>query len=706
MLCASTGRAQDRSPAFRLALAALEAQDTAAAVARLREAIEADPRDGRAYLRLGALLAASASPVERDFQRRAEAYELLAKAARLLPDDPEALLEYGSLLSLRHQRVDAERVLRRALERVQDGATLEPAMLARLHTELAKVYESRWEDGEDLIWMPPTAEPVRCSRATSGTDEDRAVACPRDLVRQYERAERISDQWSGERARMMEHFRLALQADPARVDAAVHLLGHLAHDRAWDEYLDVATSLTRAAPDSARSHLFLGLGLHEAGRSGAASAAFARAQELAEPSLREVFDDLTPLLEEDARPLYEAWSEVRKAQARDAYFTAADPLYLTSANERRLEHYARVAWADLRFGAPAAGLRGWETDRGNIWIRYGRPWLRYQCCGGKAGKRVDYWVYSEQGPVFVFERALTYRTAWHTEFSGMVAADLDALSPTAYQPKSVSAVHDLPLQLVRFRGSLPSLTRVEIYASPPLDSLAALSGADLETGVFVFDQGREELWSDRRIVRVVSGQVHLRYEFEVPRGVFHYGAEARLAAPESMARPAARARDRLEVEGFPPGRLSVSDLLLARNITEKKPSPRSREELEIEPARTLSFRAGEPVSVYFEAYDVEAGVDGTGGYRAELSVEDRNQDGLLRRIVSTWLPSASRREQEETRVTWERRLSTPSDRTADYLELRIPDAEPGDYGIRLRLTDLVSGSVAETLRVFRIEEVP
>ncbi|GAG24573.1 unnamed protein product, partial [marine sediment metagenome] len=50
-----------------------------------------------------------------------------------------------------------------------------------------------------------------------------------------------------------------------------------------------------------------------------------------------------------------------------------DPLYLTEVNEREVEHYRRIAYADIRFRDPTTGLRGYETDQGKLYIRFGEP---------------------------------------------------------------------------------------------------------------------------------------------------------------------------------------------------------------------------------------------------------------------------------------------------------------------------------------------
>jgi GWxTD domain-containing protein len=53
------------------------------------------------------------------------------------------------------------------------------------------------------------------------------------------------------------------------------------------------------------------------------------------------------------------------------FWTRRDPTPGTPRNEYREEHYRRIAYANDRFAA--AGLPGWKTDRGRIYIQHGPP---------------------------------------------------------------------------------------------------------------------------------------------------------------------------------------------------------------------------------------------------------------------------------------------------------------------------------------------
>jgi len=717
-------RGGNEPPAYTAALAKLAAGDTLGALADLREAIKARPDFGPAHLRLGALLSAHAGEASANYQERIEAEKALARATQLMPNDPVALLEYGLLLRRQQIKTDAKRVLDRAWAAAErSGAALSPEDRARLHFELGKVYEAWWEDWHNLVQIPPAVrQMMTCPEATVAGGGDGevpmpfahhqlAVACPRKWAEQAEHVVPLEDLKSEERARMMAHFRAALEANPGHVDAAVHLLGHLADAEEWEEYGRVAQQLVEAAPGDPRSHLFLGLGLHETGRDAQADSAFRRALALMPPEERAVFEDITLLLPRRIHEKYAALDSVGRREAARIFFTSTDPLFLTEAEERRLEHYARLAWAELKFGEPGRRLRGWETERGQIWVRYGRPWKWYQCCYGETVMapnglfpltyRYTYWSYGPDGPVFVFQRQLTYRHARLVDEAKQLADELAATAPELYRPRTVPKVYELPHQVVRFRGSSPEWTWVEIHAEPPLDSLGASPGSRLDAGVFLFGPEYEPLWSRRHTVEVGTMPVVLTYRMEVGPGRYRYGVEARAAGPDSTARPAARAREVVETTGYGEG-LTMSDLLLANALVPLVEAPTSREELRIVPSRTLAFEHGAPVHLYFEVYGLQPDDEGYGRYRAELAVEDSTRRNLVQRLARGAQELFRGGGGPGARVSWERVTPVRDGVAMDYLTVELPSLDAGEYVVRVQVREPATGREATAVRRFRV----
>ncbi|HVQ36742.1 MAG TPA: GWxTD domain-containing protein, partial [Pyrinomonadaceae bacterium] len=54
----------------------------------------------------------------------------------------------------------------------------------------------------------------------------------------------------------------------------------------------------------------------------------------------------------------------------EEFWRRRDPDPDTDENEFKEEYYERIAYANEHF---ASGIPGWKTDRGRIWIMYGKP---------------------------------------------------------------------------------------------------------------------------------------------------------------------------------------------------------------------------------------------------------------------------------------------------------------------------------------------
>ena len=69
-----------------------------------------------------------------------------------------------------------------------------------------------------------------------------------------------------------------------------------------------------------------------------------------------------------------AFKQLSNDEERDnfieAFWQRRDPTPDTEENEYKEEHYQRIAYANEHF---AAGIPGWNTDRGRMYIMYGKP---------------------------------------------------------------------------------------------------------------------------------------------------------------------------------------------------------------------------------------------------------------------------------------------------------------------------------------------
>jgi GWxTD domain-containing protein len=85
-----------------------------------------------------------------------------------------------------------------------------------------------------------------------------------------------------------------------------------------------------------------------------------------------------------------------------AYWATRDRVPATAVNERRTEHLARAAYADIRYG----DLFG---DAAEVWVRFGRP-NHVHIVDEGTGRLTEFWDYGS-GPDITFVRwASTKRT--------------------------------------------------------------------------------------------------------------------------------------------------------------------------------------------------------------------------------------------------------------------------------------------------------
>jgi GWxTD domain-containing protein len=170
-------------------------------------------------------------------------------------------------------------------------------------------------------------------------------------------------------ARAVGHLDAALASDPRRQGVYDQLMRVYAIQGDWGAALERLSTMYVHFADDPQTWFYLGLTHHRLGNGEAADRAFARALELAEPDVASAYRSISLLLKDSEEGLAESDDERLIQQ----FWASEDPLFLTPYNERRLEHYARITLADLLYAAPRVDLRGWQTQRGQIVIRYGAP---------------------------------------------------------------------------------------------------------------------------------------------------------------------------------------------------------------------------------------------------------------------------------------------------------------------------------------------
>ena len=94
-------------------------------------------------------------------------------------------------------------------------------------------------------------------------------------------------------------------------------------------------------------------------------------QELSKVYKKWLDEDVVWIITDEERAAFKQLSnDEERDQFIEAFWQRRDPTPDTEENEYKEEHYARIAYANEHF---AAGIPGWKSDRGRIYIMYGKP---------------------------------------------------------------------------------------------------------------------------------------------------------------------------------------------------------------------------------------------------------------------------------------------------------------------------------------------
>ena len=169
--------------------------------------------------------------------------------------------------------------------------------------------------------------------------------------------------------RAVTHLEGALTSDPLRHSVYRQLMKIYALKGEYDAAQEMLGDMYTFFPEDPSTWLYLGLAQAYGGDPEGAASSFETALRYMDNEEKTVFETLSLLLVPEEEELYEE----DPVSYASRFWTSKDPRYLTPWNERKIEHYARLVYADLLYGSEALELRGWDTERGHILVRYGPP---------------------------------------------------------------------------------------------------------------------------------------------------------------------------------------------------------------------------------------------------------------------------------------------------------------------------------------------
>jgi hypothetical protein len=429
----------------------------------------------------------------------------------------------------------------------------------------------------------------------------------------------------------------------------------------------------------------LGYSLHVRGAWLEAEEAFRTALEAMPEEERRRWTELEMVAGKEAEEALEELGPSREASRRETFWRLSDPLLLVPGNDRLTDHFAR--WVVARNRAEAENPQGllWDTDLEETLVRYGRlvGWSRTHdpgptLSGGRYRLQDTRRVIGHHHPMsrgYLFPgRFLESPSRIPPE--SWITAPREAR--TWYAPPYAPDLQGLETQVGRFRRGAEMLV---VGAYRPMGGAAEVAGP-VEAGLFLVpvDGGPALRSSGLRTEDVLT----LRAE------PGEYVSSLELFAPEDER--AWRARQGVRQAALFPGQVSVSDLLLLR---EGAPRPETLEDAVPHVRPGVRVRLGERFTVVWEAYGLA--VDEPVGVTLGFT---RGRPGFLER-VGAFLGVVE--PEEPVEITFEDAADGDVQAAFRALELELPELEPGDYTLHLRL-DLPDGEPVVTSRPIVVEE--
>ena len=682
---------------------------------------ERDERVLQAQQLLRATLAARDSLSAENYIKRLE------QVTKLDKKNAEAFLELGRA----YTRLETVWGREHALVAMERALQLEPRntefhyALAELH--LKRTFHGAAKDEFKRMMQLDPADARPYYHLALFKEED--MLHYREMVSLHENATIFFSDFAEEDYRKAEElYRTALALDPLMHAASYRLAGLYFEARRYQEMAEVlqaalvfssdAASQPRASsllqqPTYLDLNLLLGLAHTRLQQTEAAQRAFEKAFAEMSPADRQLFFSLATVLSPKELKEYLAATDTSRRREEQDYWNARDPLFMTSANERILEHFSRMAYANLRFSFPERKIAGWKTDRGQTLIRFGFPRGRLRTRADLASTPTGHVTLNSSREVWDYgdfymlyeDRFLNqnYSFAWSMDPNGdgkNLFEEQIRRTPERFEFEHGGKHLRVPHIIAQFRAPKSDSTLLELYYGLTANDLTPTTQSreqrqyQLERGFFLCDQNWRPLFS-RREARKLNLQAAAydsaavlveRWSLLAPHGKFNFSLETR----DRVSNHSGAERDSLTIEKFSADSLCLSSVVLASRVgaVDANLALYRKGELALIPNLRRQFETDSTLYLYYEVYNLTLDREAQTRFRIEYTIAPApvgtSQFISAFKSFSRWLginerPVAITSSFQASGTTAEEKL---------HHALALPSAKPGAYRLTLTVFDL------------------
>ena len=460
-----------------------------------------------------------------------------------------------------------------------------------------------------------------------------------------------------------------------------YLLGILYfEDKYWDAFHALMQALRAQYPDDKNALLFCGLAAYQIGEFDESHDYYQCALDLMSVEERELLESIDLLVPQEDHASRDTTRTIDELLKREMFWKSQDPLYLSDFNERKMAHFGRMAYSNLRFRRFSDNVEGWQTDMGKTYIKFGRYRGRltiYKAAWDSKevlnAAMMELWYYEN----FYFKFCGTTDDIWHfcggtvvggaslvpkvetSAFNINPNAGLPRRAPSSYVPPALEEAshhtfrktaqrfvdpylerkYTLPYQIAAFEEQ--NRMRVELSYMIPKDRLTEnpeTGKVSFWDGVFFYDQQWNDMYNHRKSKTLSllqpkpaqnAAAQHRNDHLLISRTVsvrqdsYHFSVELL----DQTSGLIGVARDEkpfvYDQETF-----HLSDLLVGSDIQARNALIESRDDLLITPNPVRTFSSSEPVFIYLELYDLQRDAFGSTQYEISYTIGKPEVDTL------------------------------------------------------------------------------
>lgn len=638
-----------------------------------------------------------------DYYKLNEADDYYKKAIDKDPNNIKYRLEYGKYLEIIDQKVrDDATARKKAIEQYEKIIEIDPTF-SLAYYRLGKLQYNDYLDYHNSYHKDKYAEmdnyfiTSASGRSKLRADQWEVAQDPKlnfekDAIGYFEEAEK--------------YFQTAIKNDSTLYDAYIRLAELYEESGDYDKGIDVIKNLLTRKGNDFRFHSTLALLYFRFGDMELSNKEFQKAialMPLAEKNdfLLNTVKMFLPVILKNENSITE--NEIQSAV--NVYWASKDPVILTDANERLVEHFARVAYANLRFGSENLKLKGWKSDRGEAIIRYGfaNKKMRFRPHLEPHGIRIlktDVWEYDDFTLGFTDEY-LTNQFQFSSPGSAkaisqypgntddLVKLDLRSSKPEIYYPKTKGPIFNIPYKTYQFASNNRSITDAYLAFKINFEDTSCRKEVfreGYEVGLFLNDKYFTRIFESKQTVVDPTKS-----------SSEHYNSINMKATPQNgnLAFEIIRKSDngiaayhgKFNVRSFKDAELQLSDLVFAKQLESgsRLVGAITRKDISIVANPTNQFTNRAQLYLYYEVYNLKTRNSIT-DFEQIITLQKKGSEGVLGSVLSVVGLDG-----KGNKVMLTSNYQTQEQDTQMYIQLDMSKYEPGNYLITVTINDKNTG---------------